>query len=266
MIDSQEMIGVIKKATSILYKEREIIYLPEEGKGMVIGDLHGDLGSLEFILKKVNLGKDYLIFLGDYGDRGKNSTEVYYRILKIKEKFPTKTILLRGNHEGNLPFYPHTLPLELQEKFEDWKKIYLELRNLFNSLKVSAILTEKYIFLHGGFPIEISSPEDLKNEKFLNEILWNDPFEGRGVYPSPRGVGNLFGIDITEKALKTLEVKTLIRSHQPSKEGVKVNHEGRVLTISSTRVYGGKASFLPLDFSEEGKNAYELAKRVIKFG
>ena len=42
----------------------------------------------------------FMIFLGDYGDRGANSIEVYYTILKLKIAFPRQVILLRGNHHA----------------------------------------------------------------------------------------------------------------------------------------------------------------------
>jgi hypothetical protein len=97
-------------------------------------------------------------------------------------------------------------------------------------------------------------------KKYLEEILWNDPIEEKGFYPSPRRAGNLFGINITQERLKSFGVETLIRSHQLSKEGVAASHKGKILTISSTKVYGGKAAYLKLNLEEKAKNAYELSK------
>ena len=45
-----------------------------------------------------------LIFLGDYGDRGDKSAEIYYIILKLKLAFPEQVVLLRGNHEAPTRF------------------------------------------------------------------------------------------------------------------------------------------------------------------
>jgi len=38
------------------------------------------------------------------------------------------------------------------------------------------------------------------------ELLWSDPFEGKGELPNPRRLGTLFGEDVTEKVLKALGV------------------------------------------------------------
>jgi hypothetical protein len=66
-----------------------LVSLMPKGEAVVIGDIHGDLESLFHILKatdfieKVQIGEcSHLIFLGDYGDRGIHSPEVYYVVFK----------------------------------------------------------------------------------------------------------------------------------------------------------------------------------------
>ena len=104
------------------------------GQAVVISDLHGDLESLIRILKETNFvqkmnqnNKAILIFLGDYGDRGIHSAEVYYIVLKLKLLFPEQVILMRGNHEGpeDLLASPHDLPMQFQARFgEKWMDAY----------------------------------------------------------------------------------------------------------------------------------------------
>ena len=66
---------------------------------VVVGDLHGDVESLIHILSESEvLNADRIVFLGDYGDRGTNSAEVYYLTLKLKVKYGSRIIMLRGNH------------------------------------------------------------------------------------------------------------------------------------------------------------------------
>ena len=93
------------------------------GEAIVVGDLHGDLKSLVYILddskflsKARSGGKVLLVFLGDYGDRGAHSAEVYYVVLKLKQMFPENVVLMRGNHEGppDLVASPHDLPTQLR--------------------------------------------------------------------------------------------------------------------------------------------------------
>ena len=62
-----------------------LVKLEPLGEALVIGDLHGDLESLvvilqtsRFIEKMEKTEEATLIFLGDYGDRGDKSAEIYY--------------------------------------------------------------------------------------------------------------------------------------------------------------------------------------------
>ena len=98
------------------------------GEAVVVGDLHGDLQSLVYILddskflNKARSARDVLlVFLGDYGDRGDYSAEVYYVVLKLKQIFPENVILMRGNHEGppDLIASPHDLPTQMRNRFRE---------------------------------------------------------------------------------------------------------------------------------------------------
>src|SRR3972149_1323486 len=139
-----------------------LIETPPEGEATVVGGLHGDLESLTQILKssnfldKVQGGKQsLLVFLGDYGDRGIYSPEVYYVVLKLKENFPENVVLMRGNHEGpdDLLASPLDLPSHLHSRFgENWPGSYLELKELFDQLYNAVIVNDRFIMLHGGVP------------------------------------------------------------------------------------------------------------------
>ncbi len=125
----EDFIGIVNKADEIISNELKglsrmrimgrLIHLPPRGNAIIVGDLHGNLKSLEHILnesqfmEKASNGEEiYIIFLGDYGDRGFQSPEVYHVILSLKILFPEKVILLQGNHEGpsDLLAYPHDIP------------------------------------------------------------------------------------------------------------------------------------------------------------
>ncbi|MDH5783063.1 MAG: metallophosphoesterase [Candidatus Bathyarchaeota archaeon] len=89
-----------------------LVNLMPKGEAVIVGDVHGDLEGLLYILKasdfieRVKEGEHcLLVFLGDYGDRGINSPEVYYVVLKLKEAFPKNVVLMRGNHEGQTTFW-----------------------------------------------------------------------------------------------------------------------------------------------------------------
>jgi len=249
------------------------------GKAVVVGDIHGDLETLTQILKDSKFTEKMqsdehalLIFLGDYGDRGAYSPEVYYAVLTLKENYPENVVLMRGNHEGpeDILASPHDLPAHLHRKFgENWSKAYAGLRQLFNQLYNGVLVNQQYIMLHGGVPSQAKSIEDVTyahkkhpGEPHLEEILWSDPEEGiSGTYPSPRGAGRLFGKDVTDKFLNMLNVKGLIRGHEPSNTGYKINHEGKVLTLFSRKgepYYNDQAAYLQLDLTAKVENIYQL--------
>ena len=69
---------------------------------------------------------------------------------------------------------------------------------------------------------------------------------------NPRGAGILFGPDVTNMVCERLNVNMIIRSHQPHlsevmKKGYAYHHDDKVLTISSTTVYGGKAVWVEIE-------------------
>ena len=263
-----------------------LVKLEPLGEALVIGDLHGDLDSLVRILKssgftqKMTNRKDaILIFLGDYGDRGAYSAEVYHAILKLKLAFPAQIVLLRGNHEGpeDLMASPHDLPMQFQIKFrEKWRAAYSKIRELFACLYNAVLVEERYLMIHGGLSPNINSIQDLAHaemthpeQEFLEDLLWSDPNDMvKEVLYSPRGAGKLFGKNVTEKVLRKLNVKILIRGHEPCEEGFKLNHDGKVLTLFSrkgTPYFNEHGAYLRLPLSERFESAKQLVPWIHKF-
>lgn len=294
---ASEIFNLIKTVNSELDLEKKkgkqdgivieggLVHIPSSGNLMVVGDIHGDLESLLWILKDSGLLEDMeerrkkVLFLGDYGDRGSKSVEVYVALLRLKMAFPSAVILLRGNHEGprDLPVVPHDLPYQLRSKFGDQgAHIYEELRGFFERLHHAAVVDGRYFFLHGGVPTLVKSIDDIVQANLthpltthLEEMLWNDPMEDmKGTAPSPRGLGRLFGEDVTDHFLRLMNVKTLIRAHEPCPNGVSVTHQGMILTVFSRRgsPYGNMhAAYLNLALAEAALSAYDLAKSAFLF-
>jgi len=295
-VNVNEFLRLVENGVQLLAKEQgrvgnlrivgRLASVPPKGEAIIVGDLHGDLeslvqilGSSHFIEKAQGNGNFMLVFLGDYGDRGSYSPEVYYVVLKLKEFFPEKVVLMRGNHEGpeDILAYPHDLPDQLCSKFgEEGLKVYAKLRELFDHLYNAVLVDGRYILLHGGVPSNASTLEDIAyahkkhpQESHLEEILWSDPEEGiQGTCPSPRGAGRFFGEDVTERFLKMLGVNVLIRGHEPSREGFKINHGGKILTLFSRKgppYYNTYGAYLPLNLSEKMDNAIQLKQHVKRF-
>jgi len=263
-----------------------LIEMPPVGEAVIVGDLHGDLKSLVHILEyskflsKARSGEDVLlIFLGDYGDRGTHSPEVYYVVLKLKEMFPERVILMRGNHEGppDLLASPHDLPIQLKNRFGNkGSEAYLKLRELYNHLYTGVIIEDRIVLLHGGAPSQATTVKDIAyahethpRERHLEEILWSDPWKGiKGTIASPRGAGRLFGEDVTKRLLTMLNVKALIRGHQSCPDGYKTDHSQKVLTLFSRKgaPYNNRyGAYLHLDISQKVENPKQLLEGIHKF-
>jgi len=295
-VNASEFIHLTEEVTNLLEKETgqigkmqvkgKLVTLVPEGEAIVIGDIHGDLESLVYILKDSDFIEEVqrqknvmLIFLGDYGDRGFYSAEVYYIVLKLKQKFPKNVILLRGNHEGpkDLLASPHDLPMQFLQRFgKNGDTAYVSVRKLFDQLYNAVSVTKRYIFIHGGFPTKARSLEDLAcaqekhpKESFLEEILWNDPEENiKGICSSPRGAGRLFGSDVTTAFLRMMQANVLIRGHEPCMEGFKLNHDGKVLTLFSRKgepYFNEHGAYLKVNLSLQTKNGEELLPWIRKF-
>ncbi len=191
---------------------------------------------------------------------------------ELFKNYPENIIPLEGNHEeftpeGRPAFSPCTLIREVEIKRGNWGSYFEELRKYFLSrLYLSAIIPEKAIFVHGGISSEIRSQDDLvnPNELVKEGILWSDPYEMEGEYRNPRGGGVLFGPDISEEVTKRLNIKFIIRSHEPRKapNGPLIEHKGRIVTISSTNVYGGRPFVLILPFKDFPDSGNEIEKYV----
>lgn len=65
---------------------------------LVISDIHGELAKFEKLLSAASYqaGKDQLILLGDYIDRGPNSRGVMEKVMQLKKE---GAIVLKGNHD-----------------------------------------------------------------------------------------------------------------------------------------------------------------------
>jgi hypothetical protein len=292
----EEFLRLVRKVSRQLLTENgmvgnlkitgRLIEVPPVGEAIIVGDLHGDLKSLvhilddsKFLSKARTGGNLLLVFLGDYGDRGTHSPEVYYVVLKLKEMFPERVILMRGNHEGppDLLAYPHDLPIQMKNKFrEKGQEAYLKLRELYNHLYTGVIIKERYVLLHGGAPSQATTVNDIAyahkthpRERHLEEILWNDPWKGiKGTIASPRGAGKLFGEYVTNKLLTMLNVKALIRGHQSCPDGYKSIHDGRVLTLFSrkgTPYNNSFGAYLHIDISQKMEKPKQLLQGIHKF-
>ncbi|MBA3953796.1 serine/threonine protein phosphatase [Candidatus Dependentiae bacterium] len=129
------------------------------------GDLHGDIHSLNDYLAylqtqgyfdsnngfKIIRPDFYMLFLGDYVDRGLYGLEVLYTLMCLKIANPLQVHLIRGNHEDPALNITHGFFSEFQRKFSS-RHTDLELQTLMLYLSKMYDFMPLALYLGSGNP------------------------------------------------------------------------------------------------------------------
>jgi serine/threonine-protein phosphatase 5 len=109
------------------------------------------------------------------------------------------------------------------------------------------LINKKVLVLHGGlFSKDNVKLDDIRKinrfrepgeEGIMCEALWSDPCEQDGRHPSKRGVGLMFGPDVSQRFCDDNGLKYVVRSHEVKNEGYEFQKGGRVITIFSAPNY-----------------------------
>jgi len=208
------------------------------GKRYVISDIHGCFNTFKALIDKISLNKtDLLFLLGDYIDRGHNSSGVINYILELQNSgyniFP-----LRGNHENNILETQITYDSLMFGNFvrkinkspdllEEDNSIKPEFQSFFESLPYYYEL-DNYILVHAG----------------LNFKLQN-PFEDKTSMLELRG----FSVNVPANFSKTI-----IHGHNPtylSDIMTAINERQKVIPLDNGCVYSKPHKFY--DYKQLGK-------------
>ncbi|MHA1594772.1 MAG: serine/threonine protein phosphatase [Candidatus Baldrarchaeia archaeon] len=247
----KDVVDIISACKDIISSETSLVEIDLRDWAVVAGDTHGDLYSTIDIIRLYLNNKDeceYLIFLGDYVDRGYYQVENIVLVLLLKLEFPERVILLRGNHEGPeanryYGFYDETCSrygLEMYEEFSD----------LFAYLPYAVLINGEILGLHGGLAKGLETLDQIRKipkgliepsqHDLAFQILWNDPRDGlRGFAPSMRGPGiYYFGEDVFDRFAERNGISMIVRAHEVFPRGYRFFFGGKVLSIFSARNYG----------------------------
>ena len=104
------------------------LQVPAGSEVIFHGDFHGDIHSFIAMLGSLNqagtldgfrLAKpnSYMVFLGDYTDRGNYGIEVLYTLLRLKLANPEHVFMARGNHEDVQMISTYGFLAECQKKY-----------------------------------------------------------------------------------------------------------------------------------------------------
>ncbi len=148
-LSSKKSCGIY--AQKLILNSDDVVY--------VQGDLHGDIYSLTSFLKELQVHgvlkpnsfeiakansffgltkpkKTYLLFLGDYTDRGFYGLEVMYTLWRLKIANPEQVVLVRGNHED----------CKIASQFGFWREVQCKLDRSLSG-PVLDVITKMYELL-----------------------------------------------------------------------------------------------------------------------
>ncbi len=157
------------------------LVVPVGTKVLVHGDLHGDVHSLANSLAPYMMGDQgfklkenlYLVFLGDYVDRGLYGLECIYILMRLKIDNPDRVFLVRGNHEDADICSWYGFGRELALKGYSDEEI-LSIYRLYDILPVALFLGSNKNFMqmcHGGLEPGYL-PTKLLNEPCTIQYEW----------------------------------------------------------------------------------------------
>jgi hypothetical protein len=161
------------------------LIVPEKSRVFLFGDLHGKLHSLLrlcTLLKSNGVIDDnfqiktrdtYLVFLGDYVDRGIYGTEVIYTLMRLKLANPDKVILVRGNHEDCSLNDHYGFSQELHHKYgAQSAQLLIMMNEFYKTLPAGLYLgcanadTKNFVLCcHGGLEIGFNAKQLLATEE-----------------------------------------------------------------------------------------------------
>ncbi len=231
---------------------------------LVLGDLHGCYSCLKAALMQVDFFKKvqahaddpqqhppmYLVFLGDYIDRGRFSLAGTLRAaMQLYLKLPDHVFLLRGNHEYYVELDGKVLapvrPCEAMDSIAAVadNEVFATYMRLFEDLPGMLGFGDTF-FVHGGIPRSDTFAERFKGLPSLNELdlrfqmMWSDPSEVDTVPLDLQKASARFPFGKKQFAhfMSQIGSKVLIRGHEVVHDGFEIVYDepsGKLLTVFS---------------------------------
>lgn len=230
------------------------VEVPADARINIVGDTHGQFHDVLTLIRSAGCPseKNLYVFNGDFVDRGAWGVEVLSTLLSWKLCYPDCVYLTRGNHESSSCTQAYGFYKEVGMKYPDsnWERIYQLCKGVFSSLPLCAVIEDKVYVAHGGLfrdPAPKKAGHKAKKRKaskakltlgslgqlrgaskgghdpdntilsqlISTDVLWSDPQTSKGLAPNEnRGIGLLFGPDMTERFLSENKLELIIRSHE----------------------------------------------------
>lgn len=188
------------------------IEVPTNAVIAIHGDVHGDVHAVNRFIEtflqqgyldeenpfKIKDPRFYMVFLGDYVDRGWYGLEVIYTILRLKNENPNQVFMVRGNHEDiQLSTVGYGFGDEILTKFPRSHYMIGTIGQLYSVLPLALYIAagnfDHYNIVqccHGGIEIGIDPRPLLEKElthvcMHIDKLMQADGFEGLGSLRPP---------------------------------------------------------------------------------
>ncbi|KAK2960447.1 putative Serine/threonine-protein phosphatase PP2A-3 catalytic subunit [Blattamonas nauphoetae] len=277
------------KENSDLFLERTLCCSPDTSKTglpsglFVVGDLHGNFNALLHVLSVVDPiledpSSDHLIvFAGDYIDRGYFSFEVLVLLLLYRMKYPSKIVLLKGNHDSQyITEQRLSWPWRLFESFchdntflKDQWTILLQLVAMFKKMPYSIKVTltdspsekdatccRRIFITHGGISASLptldikpllsdtkdyDSLEDMDNRNGPRNLRYEAAYSSIWNDPSdvdmPLEHRARFSEKATRRFMAANNLDLIVRGHEMAAIGTALMHTGQIVSVFSSYDY-----------------------------
>ncbi len=197
----------------------------------VIGDLHGDLGTLGAAIRLAEDEGTTPVILGDFIDRAPDNQNVETAISVMELAASNRAVVLRGNHENFLHFnlgpYLELAP-DLLVKYEDDTDLLKHFGETFLELPLMA-LTDSILMSHAGIPPLPFKDIDPKDPEMAIPFTWADPES------HPHHKWYTFSQADIAKFMSDTDRKVFIRGHTAPLNRIVVYDN--VLTLQTTKVF-----------------------------
>jgi hypothetical protein len=245
---------------------------------LVLGDLHGCYSCLKAALLQVDFfakaqahaddpGQHppiYLVFLGDYIDRGRFSLSGTLRTaMQLFVQMPQHVFILRGNHEYFVDLDGRILapvrPCEAMDSISAVAKneVLATYMHLFEALPNMLAFGDLF-FVHGGIPradtleASFSSLASLNDDELRFQMMWSDPSEA-DVIPLELQQASArfpFGKRQFLQFMSRLGCKVMVRGHEQIDEGFRLVYDEPSAKLATLFSAGGaQNNDLPSDSS-----------------
>jgi protein phosphatase len=244
----EQFIRLFTRVQSIFHDEPTLLEVTSPC--IIVGDIHGQLADLARILLSFGSPPDQsYVFLGDLVDRGEFSLECVAVIFLMKVIAPDAVSIVRGNHEFQGVCSGGGFLTEVVEEFGVSSPYQSALR-AFAQIPLGAVIDGTTLCIHGGLSPGLESLQQIRRiERPINEydqeiimgLVWSDPSSDLTGFArsTVRGVGYVYGEDVTENFLTRNHLARIVRGHECITAGIEEKFGGRVVTVFSASNYCG---------------------------